>query len=302
MKAEMWERFASKLDTPNNAPEPHRTAFLNAVVPGETIRSLIFGPANKTLGKISPATLFAITDKGWIWVSGTDEGVDAPVRCSFKDTLIAELVVVLLSGDLKIDFWMEGGVSSVTMAFNTVMLGYYQELVRLLLNGIGKIDETPLAVQEPAKPLPNTLPFKFKSAVMEFKPPTHHVMDVVHWLSVSGGRIRWFQHKLSPEATLVLTEWELICISDADTGETGQDENTAKYGTIVTYCPLSRLDSCAIESSGELEKLTLLIRTAKGGRTFAIGFPHAQKNNVQAFLKQVRERRSTLPPAKQRMD
>jgi hypothetical protein len=294
MKAEMWERFASKLTTPDDAPEPHRTAFLNIVQADDVIRLLVFGPANKTLGQIAPATLLAVTDKGWILVSGTDEEFVSAFRRNFADTLLLELTVVLLLGRLKIDFSSEGGQQSTVIAFNTVMLHFYQEAIWLLLDGMEGLTTSVPVEDKQARPLVSSLPLKFQNAAFEFRPASQHILDVVHWLSVFGGRMRWFQHELSPEAMLVLTERELICISEEKTWSWLRAGKASKYGKIITYCPLSRLESHRIQASDRLDKLNLEICARQGGRTFTVEFPREQERKVESFMEQVRQQQSEI--------
>jgi hypothetical protein len=299
MKAEMWERFASKLTTPDDAPEPHRTAFLNIVQADDVIRLLVFGPANKTLGQIAPATLLAVTDKGWILVSGTDEEFVTSIRCNFSDTLLLELTVVLLLGRLKIDFSSEGGQQSAVIAFNTVMLHFYQEAIWLLLDGMEGITASVPVEDKQAAAVVGSLPMKFQHAVLEFKPASQHVMRVMNWLAVFGGRLLWFQQELSPEAMLVLTERELICISEEKAWSWLREGRVSKYGNIITYSPLARLASHCIQTNDRLMKLNLEIGTQRGGKTVTVEFPHEQKDKVESFMKQVGQQQSALDlPAK----
>jgi hypothetical protein len=299
MKAEMWERFATKLTTPDDAPEPHRTAFHNIVQTDDVVRLLAFGPANKTLGQIAPATLLAVTNKGWILVSGTDEEFVTSVRCNFADTLLLELTVVLLLGRLKIDFSSEGGQQSAVIAFNTVMLHFYQEAIWLLLDGMEGITASVPVEDKQAAAVVGSLPMKFQHAVLEFKPASQHVMRVMNWLAVFGGRLLWFQQELSPEAMLVLTERELICISEEKAWSWLREGRVSKYGNIITYSPLARLASHCIQTNDRLMKLNLEIGTQRGGKTVTVEFPHEQKDKVESFMKQVGQQQSALDlPAK----
>jgi hypothetical protein len=72
MKYPLWDRFASKLNSVDEAPEPLCSAMRAVVKPGDAIRLLILGPAFTSLGKSSIATLLAVLDGEWIVVSGME--------------------------------------------------------------------------------------------------------------------------------------------------------------------------------------------------------------------------------------
>lgn len=294
MKVEMWERFATKLEAPNDAPEPHRSAFFNILRADDKIQLLIFGPASKTLQVVSPATLLAITDKGWILVSGTDTEPASSVRCGFNETLLIELTVVLLFGGLRIDFLAEGGARHVAITFNTVMFDYYQTAVGLLLKGVEGTANKVQSIAPSAAPDTDSLTLSLQNAVSIYKPSEQRIIDIAHWLSVFSGWTRWFQHEISPEAILVLTERELICISEATTGGALQTGSVAKYGNIITYFPLARLAGHHMQADGRLMKLVLDIDTSRGGKTVAVEFPLEQEDKVESFMKQVRQQQSAL--------
>jgi len=108
MKRDLWDRFASKLNSVDEAPEPLCNAIRPVVKPGDTIRLLILGPAFTSSGKSSIATLLAVLDQEWIVVSGMEASQMRVDRARFADTLLAELTIVLLSGQLKFDYTTDG--------------------------------------------------------------------------------------------------------------------------------------------------------------------------------------------------
>jgi len=293
MKRTIWDKFASKLETIDDAPESHRAAFLNTLQPDDTIRLLVFGPANKTLGMNSPATLLAVTNNGWISVSGEEDEFVTSVRCNFADTLLLELTVVLLLGILKIDFKTEDGTQCVSIAFNMVTLNFYQEVIRLLLDGVEGVGANVLAAEDQTKLLENSLPAKSQGDVFKLKPSLERVMDTVYWLSIFGGRACWFQYELSPETILVLTERELVCISEEKIWRSSYKGNVGWVGHVITYFALSRLQEFRFEPASQSEKLKVEIRTRHGGRTLAIEFAREKECEVESFMKQIKEQQQT---------
>lgn len=96
MKYPLWDRFASKLNSVDEAPEPLCGAMQAALKPGDAIRLLILGPVFTSLGKNTTATLLAVLDQEWIVVSGLKPSQLRVDRATFADTLLTELTIVLL--------------------------------------------------------------------------------------------------------------------------------------------------------------------------------------------------------------
>lgn len=293
MKWTHRNKFASKLESIEDAPESHRTAFLNVLQTDDAIHLLVFGPAHKTLGAISPATLFAVTDKGWIFVSGGDGEFVTSVRCNYADTLLLELTVVLLLGILKIDFKTENGTQCVSMAFNLVTLKLYQEAIRLLLDGVEGACLNPVGAEEQAKLSEDALPTKSQGNIYKLKPSLERVMDTVYWLSIFGRRACWLQYELSPEIILVLTERELICVSEEKIWRGSPRGTVERSGHIITYFPLSRLETYRFEPASQPEKLKVEICTRHGGRTLAMEFPHEKQSEVESFMNQIKQQQQS---------
>ena len=65
------DRFPTKLPSVLDAPDPFRSALADSISSQESIRLVIHAPALSTLGERTPATVLAVTDKGWLIVSET---------------------------------------------------------------------------------------------------------------------------------------------------------------------------------------------------------------------------------------
>ncbi|MGH7980036.1 MAG: hypothetical protein ACREE6_11735 [Limisphaerales bacterium] len=289
MKRELYDRFASKLDSAQDAPEPLDSAMLAALKPDDEVRLLIFGPAYKAVRKTMPATLLAILAHEWIVVTGPEEHLAQVYRCEFADILLVEVTHILLHGMLKIDFVIEGRAETVAISFNTVMEGLYQEATQMLLNGIDQISEiTPYGSKE-QYPVLEPLPLKFYNAIVEFIPMGQRVLGFVHWQPVFGRKLKMFRHELTPEAVLVLTDRELLFVSEEKTWSWVQTERVEKYGCIATHCPLSRVSTFQLNEHDTLDTIDITVQTPKGGEKLKIEFPGEQKPELTSFMEKVLE-------------
>jgi hypothetical protein len=287
MKRDLRDRFASKLNSVYEAPEPLCGAMQAALKPGDAIRLLILGPAFTSLGKSSIATLLAVLDQEWIIVSGLEPGQLRVDRATFADTLLVELTIILLYGRLKLDYTGDGKARSAIMEFNTVMEAYYKEAARLVLDGIEGTAGTSSVADGPLNALLDGVPMKFCNAAHEFRPPSQHIFALRHWPPVMGKKRLWFQRELAAEAMLMLTERELIIISEEKTWSWMWVGRVNKYGYVVTYCPLSRLEHWRIETDETTARLDLSIHAQQAGETVRVEFPRGEEPQVEGLLRQL---------------
>jgi hypothetical protein len=195
------------------------------------------------------------------------------VRAAFADTLFVELTVVLLYGRLKLDYAVEGAARSVAIEFNTVKERLFREAARLVLDGMEGIHDTQPTEDSNLNALLQGVPGKFRGAVQDFRPLSQRVLGVPHWPAVTGGRWRWFERELAPEAMLVLTERELMLISEERSGSWLWTGRVNKYGNVLTYCPLSRLERFGIQDRESMRALELEIRAQSGSVHIQIVLP-----------------------------
>ena len=133
---EIDTRFPTKLQTVSDAPEPFRTSLADNIPSGEFIRFLVHAPAFSTGTKNSPATVLAITGKGWLVASENEDGGISVEKATFDETPFVEMASILISGRLTIHFATVGTSYSATMKFDMVEVDYYLEAMRLILDGI----------------------------------------------------------------------------------------------------------------------------------------------------------------------
>jgi hypothetical protein len=285
MKSPHRNKCASKLQSLEEAPEFLRETLRGALKPDEEIRLLIFGPAVEIPDKTSPATLLAVLDGGWIIASSTDGIPPCVVRVSFGDTLLVELMLVLLYGRLKLDYTTASGATCfAAIYFNTTTEPLYKEAVRHLLSGIeGSANGAPMADGR-LNVLLQGVPLELCSAAHEFRPFSQRVLAVRNWPAVMGRRMGWLQHELAPQGLLMLTEREFILISEEKNWTWLRVNQPNKYGNIATYCPLSRLQSWRIEAADGLAALKVNLHNGRGGEIVQAEFPRHAKPGLEDFM------------------
>ena len=109
---------------------------------------------------------------------------------------------------------------------------------------------------------------------------------MVHWPAVLGREWRIFRRELAPEGVLVLTDCQMILISEEKARPWYKLENGRKYGYIVTYYPLARVNAMQLSEHGPLNTINLDLRARGFGGKLTIDFPCGQKAAISALLDQ----------------
>ncbi|MFZ0709249.1 MAG: hypothetical protein WAM53_04345, partial [Terrimicrobiaceae bacterium] len=107
-------RFASKAESIDETPEPFREQLKKHLKPGEKISLLVCAPAFRSSREKFPATALAVTDQRWVIVAEEQPGVASVSGAAFDETLLAEFTEILLFGELKIHFALDGKPNSGT--------------------------------------------------------------------------------------------------------------------------------------------------------------------------------------------
>jgi hypothetical protein len=199
--------FPTKLDTVSDVPEPLRSALLESLPSGELTRLLVHSPAFPTGEEKSPATVLAITNTGWLVASGTEEGGATLEKSNFDDVLFLELRSILLLGQLRISF---GGASSQTIKFDAVGDEYYCEAVGLILAGIDPARAAAAGKDQKEALMFEGWPMKFRNEAKRYRPSGQRLLAAVRCLAIFDE----FQRQIAPAGALLITERELVLISD----------------------------------------------------------------------------------------
>jgi hypothetical protein len=287
----LWDGFATCLASVEEAPEPLGSAMVAALNGDQQVRLLVFSPGSRTLDHCSPATLLAVLDGEWLLVSGAEEIAPRLARAAFTQTLLVELTVILLYGRLKFDFVSHDVTVSAVIEFNAVMERLYREAARQVLDGMSEIGGSIPIEDGGLTGLAEGAPLRFWNALHEFRPVSQRVLATRHWPGVTGGARRWFERELASQAMLVLTECEVILISDEKTWSWLRVGRPNRYGDVVTYCPLSRLEGYRVRADDRLARLELELCAAGGGEAVQVDFPVEQRRSIGEFMEQAMTQR-----------
>jgi hypothetical protein len=288
VKPALWDRagFAARLSGIGEAPVPLRVALLTALKPYDAVRLLIFGPTQRMVGDAKPASLLAILERAWVVVIFCEAGRSQVYRCDFDDTLLVEMTDILLYGKLRFDFIEDGQIQTVAIFFNTVTCNLYQDAVRLLLDGMDGNSQFSGDESRCPHPALKALSLKFQNGVAKHLPPGRRALEVIHSPEVRRRRYIFFRHQLSPEGVLILTDKLLLFISEESAQGRRSSYETSKYGWIITYCPLSRVQTVCSKKQQFLDVIDVTIRGRRSGLIWRIGFS-PERAKVSGFAHSV---------------
>ena len=277
------ERFPTKLQSVQDLPQPFRSVLANSVSHPESIRQLIHAPAFSTAGEKTPATVLAVTDKGWLVASETEDGGAHVEKSDFSETLFLELVSILLWGQLKVHFAKVGSSYSATITFDTVEEGFYREAVDLILESIDPTSSRkPEKGTEPDK-LFESWPYKFRAEAKRYRPKGQPLLAAIQWPAIAGG----FQRELCPAAALLISSREIVLISEEKTSPRQFAEDTYTFGATVTYFPAARLEDFHVGRQERFGVLELRAHARHGGEKLQILFPGDRESAVSKAMEQV---------------
>jgi hypothetical protein len=280
---EINTRFSRKLDAITDAPEPFRSALKKRLGSDKRIRLLVHAPPFSTGKKKFPATLLAVTDKGWLVASDCEQNGTSVSTCIFSETLFLELTSILLFGQFRSYFAMFGTSLCATANFSTVGEQYYREAIQLILNGIDGVDN--IGTENNCEPteLFYDWPFKFRMEAERYSPKGQRLLAAVQWPAVVGG----FRRELSAAGALLVTERELVVISEEKLSPRLLSGDSHEFGGIITYFPLMRLVDFRIRTQEYFSVLALEVHAAHGGETLEILFPCGFESHVAKAMESI---------------
>jgi len=269
-------RFPTKLQNVSDAPESFRTALTDNISSGELIRFLVHAPAFSTGTQHSPATVLAITGQGWLVASENEGGGISVEKATFDETLFVETASILISGRLTIHFATVGTSYSATMKFDMVEVDYYLEAMRLILDGIDRKSSAARGTIPDSASMTEDWPWKFRADVQRYRPPGQSILAAVQWPPVNAA----FQRVLSPAGALLVTDRELVLISEGNA-------SPFDSGASITYFPVVRLADFHVGHHGRFGFLALQVHAAHGGEKLEIMFPPGCEQAVSRGMEQV---------------
>ncbi|MGA8660477.1 MAG: hypothetical protein WB586_30545 [Chthoniobacterales bacterium] len=289
--------FACQLNTVSDVPEPLRSTLMNNIHSQESVRLLIYTPTVSAIDESSPATVppmasdilipatvLGVTNDGWIVVSEAEEGGASVERSNFSDTLFLELTSILLYGQLRIDFASVGTSYSAIIRFNTVAEEFYRGAIDLMLDGTDK-RHTPAAENDRADDsILQAWPEQFRAEARRYRPKGQRLLAATQWPAIIGG----FRRELSPAGALLVTERELVLITEERTSPRFHSGDLQKFGGIITYFPLVRLADFHLGRHERFGVLALQAHAVHGGERLEIIFPADHEKVISQAMEQVR--------------
>jgi hypothetical protein len=282
--------FPARLNTVSDAPEPLRSALVESFPSGELVRLLVHAPAFSTEDEKSPATVLAVTNKGWVVASETENGSAVLEKSDFSDTLFLELKSILLLGQLRISFAAVDTSYSVAIKFDTVGDELYREAIDLIVAGI---DPALVGVAEKDRsedPMFQAWPLKVRNEAQRYVPRGQRLLAAIQWPAIVGG----FQQQLTPAGALLITERELVVISEEQKSSaeppleaSSAEEPKERVGGIITFVPRVRLADFHLSRQESVDVLALQVRAAHGGEKLEIIFPSSDERTVSKAMEQM---------------
>lgn len=283
---EIDTRFPTKLNSVSETPDPFRAALTEVLPSGEPVRLLLFAPAFQTEDEKSPATVLAVTNAGWVVTLEAEGGV-AVEKSDFSDTLFIELTPVLLECQLRIFFVAQDATHSVAIRFESVGDELYREAIDLILAGIDpKLTASPEQDRRNEDLMPEGWPLKFRNEARRFWPGGQRLVDAIQWSAV----VDEAQQQLGPAGALLITERELVVISDEKKSSDeplSSDELEESLAGIITLVPRVRLAKFQVDRQGRAGILTLQLKGAHGGERLEFVFPSSDETVIFKAMEQM---------------
>jgi hypothetical protein len=293
------DRFPTKLESLDDIPEPFHSALAEHLSPVDLPDLfLLHAPAFSTLDQrpsvidepvdapilCAPATTLAVTRDKWLVACETEGGGASVEGANFHDTLFLELTSILLSGQLKIYFAAVGTSYCATMNFDTVGEELYRQAIDLILGGI---DRTPPGAAEnrgDTASLFENWPTKFRNEANRYLPRGQRLLATTQWSAIVDG----FQRGLCPAGALLVTERELVLITEEKKTQHFLRGDLQKFGGIITYFPLIRLLDFHVSHHERFAVLALRVHAVHGGEKLEIIFPADHEKALSQAMEKVR--------------
>lgn len=274
------EEFPARVERLEDLSVPFREALSKRVHEGEPIIDLMFSPAFRA-GKFSSlASALCTTETRWFVVLSQEDGSITVETASYESTLLLELTIILLYGQLKIDFVIDGQVRSTAIQFNTVMKDEYCEILQNILDRIdNNIDKTSSSWR--GSDILRQWPIKFRNVSNIYAPRNSRLIDGIQWSDIYGG----FHRQLAPAAALLLTDRHLVIIEEEKPSGWFQKARS-HYGEIITYFPLDRLASFQINEHSRFDILEIVGHEGHGSERLEVMLPRDQKEGVTRLMKE----------------
>jgi hypothetical protein len=281
------ELFAMSAKNIADLSSPFRETLIERVGATEKLQHLIYSPAFDTAKFRGLASVLCVTDQRWFIVLREDAGRVIVAESSYGSTLLVELTIILLYGQLKIDYLQDGKAKSVLLHFNTVTQNMYSEAVKAILDAIDAPRDGVMTPKLSGTALLSGWPLKFRNFSILYTPQNSQLLDGVCWEEMRGV----FGRELAPAAALVVTDRHIIVIAEEKISRWFQFRRSTKYGAIISYLPLDRFTGFQIKLHRRSRVLELESRGNSGGETLDITIPPDKEEAVHRAMQKARHNR-----------
>ena len=275
--------YPRKVESISEVPGEFPDALRSHVSSADAARLILYAPPTSVGDEKVRESVLVVTNDGWLAATDNQETGISVEQCKFNDTLFLELTSILLWGQLKIDFACAGTSYTAITRFNTVQEDLYREAIDLILDGIDRTHAIGSEKDRRAAEVLRDWPLKFRNEVLRYLPKGQRLSAAAQWPAILGG----FRRELAPAGALLVTERELVLIADEKTPDWYRGE-WAKYGGIITYFPLTRLDDFHVGRQDRFGVLALHVHASHGGERLEILFPSDHERVVSEAMEQTR--------------
>src|SRR5271165_6324851 len=113
--------FAKCAKDVSELSSPFREMLTERLTETEDLKHLIFSPPYGATNFLSLASVLCVTNRRWLILLCENDSKITVVECSYDRTLLVELTIILLYGQVKIDFAQDGATKSLALNFNSVV-------------------------------------------------------------------------------------------------------------------------------------------------------------------------------------
>jgi hypothetical protein len=288
------EQFATCAKSITELSSPYREALLERVSETEDVKHLLFSPAYSTANFQTLASVLCVTNRRWLIVLCEKDGTTTVAECLYDSTLLVELTLILLYGQLKIDFVRDGEAKSTVLHFNAVMQHLYADAIQYILDAIDGRENVEMSSGLSGNPIFDGWPLKFRNFSIIYTPKKSRLLDGVCWKEMRRG----FGRELAPAAAVLVTDRHIVVIAEEKISRWFQFRHHAKYGAIITYFPLSRLADFHVEPHPRFCILELEGYEEHGGEKLEIMFPPDKREAVSRVMGKANPDRVPVFPEK----
>jgi hypothetical protein len=245
--------FAYEVSGGGSVPPPLAKLYVSRADAGGLRLALYAPPLYYSVARRrAPATGYLLLLGDDRLTIGIDGGANqnAVVEIPFTDTICVEIGEILLLSWLKIRFGADK-CRELMIPYNTVSSQLFLNLLHLLRQGIeGKSLEAEQAIPPPAD-----LPLKFKNALHHWLVADEAVIRLAFQLEVRQPFLWFLEQQVLPPLLIALTNRQFLTLTEEPTRRFGQ---TKSFGTLYTYCPLSRIQALSVLPRGDQPELATL--------------------------------------------